>query len=118
MDITEVMRVSDWATMNQVDPKKAQRFARQGKLSGSFQTKISGKTWLIQKAAPVPLGLSAPSGSRRADGRQKFVVFLNADEREWIEQSLPTDAFSDPRAIRAARKAAKEAKTEHIVRLG
>lgn len=103
--MSEVSSVLVWATEHKVDPKRAQRFARKGKLPGAFQAEALGTLWLIQNAAPVPQALLEPTGSRRADGRRKFVVFLNTSEREWIESALPEDAFIDPRAVRAARKA-------------
>ena len=101
-----------WAKRNDIDAGRARRFARTGRLPDACFIDAIG-TWLVAHDTDVPNALSAPvtrgGGTKRADGRTRFIVYVNDVELTAIRALLPPDAIANPRTRAKKRRDAKRA---------
>ena len=82
--ITDVITLLEYADKFKLDAKRLRRLARKNEFPGEYTPfKWGGKNglWAIDADAPaIVLPPKSQRGSRRADGRQRHIVFVNATE--------------------------------------
>lgn len=96
---------SQWADDNDIEPRAARRWARKRQIDGARQ--FGGRYW-------VPRDASVPDVQRggfkpRTDGRRRYIVFADDDERGNITHVVGDDNVIDPRERRRERRAARRA---------
>ena len=107
VNVKDLITLQDFCETCEIDFKRARRLARKGQFEGAL--KVFGK-WAINASAEVPVLPEAGTrvgGSKRADGRRMFKVYLTEDEAA----ALSTDGYElrDMREARKTRKAEREA---------
>jgi len=108
---TDLVRLTTWAETNHVDVRRVRRAARAGNLAGARYLDNLG-IWVIDKSAPVPVGLTVPStgrGRKRSDGRKRFIVYMTNAEHDQmlITHIVPSDCIVDGAERARNRKIAK-----------
>jgi len=103
--IDGLVTLAEWCATNDVDVKMARRCARKNQWPDGYDApqKLFG-VWVMDADAPAPKFPERQRGTRRADGRRRFIVYLNDDERDM----LVADGYEliDMRERRRARRAA------------
>ena len=78
----ELVKLSEYCETHGIDGKRARRLARIGKFPGASKTL---GVWAIDKNAPVPtLPVAGTRGTSRTDGRKRYIVYANTNERDTI----------------------------------
>lgn len=107
--ITNVVTLSEYADKHDLDVKRLRRLARKNEFPGNVQPFKFGSIWAIDATAPaVTLPDKSKRGTRRPDGRQRFIVYVNADELDAIAHIVTSDNIIDPRVAAKSRRDARE----------
>jgi hypothetical protein len=85
--ITNVITLSEYAKLHGLSIKRLRRIARKNEFPGDVQpfkfgdTNGRGGVWAIDANAPgVVLPAKSTRGTRRPDGRQRYIMFANDAE--------------------------------------
>ena len=103
VDLENVVSLKTYCESHDVDYPRARRMARKHTFAGAFQ--FVGK-WVIDRNAPMP---TIPTTSRRADGRQRFTVYMTGDERAAVTTIVGDTNVIDVRAMAKQRRDEKRA---------
>jgi hypothetical protein len=107
--ITNVITLAEYATLHGLNVKRLRRMARKFEWpvdNGPFKF---GNIWAIDADAPcVVLPPKSARGARRADGRQRYIVFIDATEHDAIVAIVGIDNIIDPRVASRERRAARK----------
>ena len=118
MNTGELVSLSDWARANGIaknDVGRYRRHARSGEWDDAVYVAFA-KRWAVKTGSPVPS--LPPRGTRfvtqRTDGRRRFVVYMNDDERINITDIVGIPNVIDPRVLSRKRRARKRAMANAI----
>jgi hypothetical protein len=114
-----VITLNEYATANDMDIKRLRRLARAGEFPGDVQpfkfgdTNGRGGVWAIDaNAPPIMLPEKSTRGARRADGRQRYIVFIDthttSTEHAAIAAIVGDDNVIDPRVVSRERRVARK----------
>ncbi|MCK4816473.1 hypothetical protein KA005_11955 [bacterium] len=117
--ITNVITLKQYAETHGFDPKRLRRIARNGEFPGDVQpfkfgdTNGRGGVWAIDANAPkITLPDKSERGARRADGRQRYIVFVDthvtSTEHDAIANIVGIDNIIDPRVAAKSRRDARK----------
>jgi hypothetical protein len=110
---TNVITLTEYAETHGLDVKRLRRIARNGDWpdAGNAPFKFGGKNgvWAIDADAPcVVLPPKSARGTRRPDGRQRYIVFCNTTEHTAIANIVGDDNVVDPRITSKQRRDARK----------
>jgi hypothetical protein len=112
--ITNVITLAEYANEHGLDAKRLRRLARKSEWpdAGNVPFKF-GNIWAIDADAPsITLPPKSTRGARRADGRQRYIVFINthvtSTEHDAIAAIVGIDNVIDPRVASRERRAARK----------
>jgi hypothetical protein len=114
--ITNVITLAQYANKHGLDVKRLRRLARKSEWPiDPVPFKFGGKNgiWCIDADAPaVELPVKSTRGTRRVDGRQRYIVFINthvtSTEHDAIAAIVGIDNIIDPRVASRERRAARK----------
>ena len=110
--ITDVITLGEYAERHALDVKRLRRAARKNEFPGEYTPfKWGGKNglWAIDATAPeIVLPPKSQRGARRADGRQRHIVFATVTELVAVRGIVGNDNVVDPRVAAKQRRDARK----------
>lgn len=107
-DVEKLLSVNDVAALFEIEPRVVRRCARKGLIPGQY--KILGKLGFdpdkLADWTPPEVGVFGARTPKRDDGRQRYHIFLTAEEEAKLS---PHYELVDPRVAAKARRAARKA---------
>lgn len=110
--ITNVVTLKQYAEKHELDVKRLRRTARKNEWpndNGPFKFGGDDGIWAIDVDAPaITLPDKSARGTRRPDGRQRYIVYVNHDELTAIAHIVNADNIIDPRDVARERRNARK----------
>lgn len=110
--ITNVVTLKQYANKHGLDGKRLRRLARKNEWpndNGPFKFGGDDGIWAIDTDAPaIVLPDKSTRGTRRADGRQRFVVYANKTELATVVGIVGNDNVVNPRVAAKSRRDARK----------
>lgn len=114
MDLKQVMAAAETlltvkqvAEMFEVEPRIVRREAKKDNIPGTYKLlgKVGFDPELVTDWSPPEVGVFGARGPKREDGRQRYTIYLNKEEKAKLSEHYEV---SDPREAAKARRAARK----------
>lgn len=105
---TPYVGLNTYATEHGIDVKRLRRYVRN---ADNPPARKWDTRWLIERDCTIELPETSTRGRQRADGRQRFTVYMTNAEHDTmlIANIVPLDCVVDPRELARKRRANADA---------